>query len=72
MQKHGGKAAFIAVKDLGGKGEQWVGIPLIAGEELRKKKDTHEILVASHVADLYAALEDLGHWGVEKCGIVLA
>ena len=72
VQKHGGKAAFIAVKDLGGKGEQWAGIPLIAGEELRKKKDTHEILVASHVADLYAALEDLGHWGVEKCGIVLA
>ena len=72
VQQNGGNAAFIAVKDIDGKGEQWEGVPLIAGEELRQKKETYEILVASHVADLYEALEDLGNWGVEKCGIVLA
>ena len=37
-----------------------------------KRKDAYEVTVASSVADLYAALEDLGRWGVEMCGIVLA
>lgn len=72
VQQNGGNVSFIAVKDKLAQDEQWAGVPLIAGEELMKRKDAYEVTVASSVADLYAALEDLGRWGVEMCGIVLA
>lgn len=72
VQQNGGNVSFIAVKDKPEQDEQWAGVPLIAGEELMKRKDAYEVTVASSVADLYAALEDLGRWGVEMCGIVLA
>lgn len=72
VEQNGGNVAFIAVKDKALQGAKWAGIPLLAGEALREEKDKFEVAVASSVANLYEALEDLGRWGVETCGIVLA